>query len=1020
MASDGKEPVLDFMVVRAPDRVPDPLVRRRYIRDRYLYWKRPPETHLPDPNEPDPQAVEVVSAIGKLVHEMVFVSKKPPTPESYDLLLNNLLALLRPSYVPDPTATTPPPTNAVLLRLDDLALHAHIRVGDLYYLLPDRLDVAAASVPLIAQLLQARPLLEATARAADPSTFDPARLRQQLEGVFGQALHVALLSETGHSPEYATAHRALFDGLYLLYLLRRWVKVDLSDIMDGLQLLHALTSLAVDSLYAAIRSGSSFPADAARAEALANAMPELAGWDGSSEFEALPLVRSAADLARLLDARPIVNPLFTRLFWLQTPFNEVAPIGVGDLKVVQQWLTAYLPGEISHIHNIMKGEQRTRAHRRTERSEEVFSLSTSRAEDTTRDTQSTERFEVKAEAENVVKSSLNVTVNASLTYDNKPAMITASAGAGFGYTNASEDHTKTAENFARDVIDKVVERVQTQTASQRTVTQLFETEERNQQTFNNVKGSAHVSGMYRWVDKEYTAQVFNYGKRMMFEFVIPQPAAFWVESTLRANQNSLDVPQPPFPEPVKPTVNLGFVEGDIDEALFASMKVKYDLRHIPPYPLSSRASVPVRQNATRSREFEEDNISGADHVAAYGCSIVGGVGYRITGASITGRADFHNQQDANRISWLINDLMVHAEQRDMTEQWPLALNVGAQENIVLDSEDVTLALVFNNDAWKYNMQIAIDLERTPATLLAWQRLVYDTVFQIESERLAKDYEQERMAYEAALSEYRNRLAQIKAQTIGELLAGGSDAANRQVIDEEIRKHCLTMLTKEFDTVEGDDVLSNEETVGTRTVETQSYVRTVTEAKKADEKTTVGYTKDKLEVDYPAINIEKTRKKGSVVQFLEQAFEWQRISYVFYPYFWANEIDWIELMNRGVDADPTFTAFLRSGMARVLIAATPQYEDSILHYLDTREPWEGGPSPVIGDPLYVALHDELREQTDDRASAEPEGTPWTFIVPTSLVYLHGSEDKLPDISAEREARAPGGTVPITPAGGSTPS
>ena len=46
-------------------------------------------------------------------------------------------------------------------------------------------------------------------------------------------------------------------------------------------------------------------------------------------------------------------------------FNAVKPIGVGDLKVVKQWLTAYRPGEISHIHNVMDGETRSRAHRRT-------------------------------------------------------------------------------------------------------------------------------------------------------------------------------------------------------------------------------------------------------------------------------------------------------------------------------------------------------------------------------------------------------------------------------------------------------------------------------------------------------------------------------------------------------------------------------------------------------------------------------------------------------------------------------
>jgi hypothetical protein len=155
---------------------------------------------------------------------------------------------------------------------------------------------------------------------------------------------------------------------------------------------------------------------------------------------------------------------------------------------------------------------------------------------------------------------------------------------------------------------------------------------------------------------------------------------------------------------------------------------------------------------------------------------------------------------------------------------------------------------------------------------------------------------------------------------------------------------------------------------------------------------------------PAINIKDTREKAPLVQFLEQAFEWQHLSYVFHPYFWAELPRWVELMHREDETDPDFTAFLRAGMARVLIAVSPAYEDAVLHFLATREPWTGGPVPVIGDPLFVPLHEELREQIDDKLGGVPEGEPWTFTVPTSLVYLHNSGDPLPDLLAERKERA----------------
>ncbi|WP_155337585.1 hypothetical protein [Acrocarpospora corrugata] len=102
-------------------------------------------------------------------------------------------------------------------------------------------------------------------------------------------------------------------------------------------------------------------------------------------------------------------------------------------------------------------------------------------------------------------------------------------------------------------------------------------------------------------------------------------------------------------------------------------------------------------------------------------------------------------------------------------------------------------------------------------------------------------------------------------------------------------------------------------------------------------TSVTWSHVERDVRFPVIDLGVTRKKGRVVQFLEQAFEWSRVSYVFYPYFWARRARWIELMDHADDADPAFTGFLRAGMARVLLAATPGYEQAILHYLATREP-----------------------------------------------------------------------------------
>ncbi len=45
--------------------------------------------------------------------------------------------------------------------------------------------------------------------------------------------------------------------------------------------------------------------------------------------------------------------------------------------------------------------------------------------------------------------------------------------------------------------------------------------------FDNTKGDDdNIVGVYRYIDNVYSAQIVNYGKRLMLEFIIPEPAAF--------------------------------------------------------------------------------------------------------------------------------------------------------------------------------------------------------------------------------------------------------------------------------------------------------------------------------------------------------------------------------------------------------------------------------------------------------------------------------------------------------------
>ena len=128
--------------------------------------------------------------------------------------------------------------------------------------------------------------------------------------------------------EYTLAQ--LFDKLYVLYILKRKQEINLEFVMNALKTMHVI-------------------------EALANTEQ---------------LITTRQELAIYFDAVPVINPIFA--FLRNTPFNDIKPIGVGDLKVVKQWLVLYRAGEVAHIENVLKGESKKRTHRRLDRREDIL------------------------------------------------------------------------------------------------------------------------------------------------------------------------------------------------------------------------------------------------------------------------------------------------------------------------------------------------------------------------------------------------------------------------------------------------------------------------------------------------------------------------------------------------------------------------------------------------------------------------------------------------------------------------
>jgi IPT/TIG domain len=121
-----------------------------------------------------------------------------------------------------------------------------------------------------------------------------------------------------------------------------------------------------------------------------------------------------------------------------------------------------------------------------------------------------------------------------------------------------------------------------------------------------------------------------------------------------------------------------------------------------------------------------------------------------------------------------------------------------------------------------------------------------------------------------------------------------------------------------------------------------------------------------------------------VQFLEQAFEWETLSYICYPYYWADISRWPDLaVITGNDSN--FADFLRAGSARVVLAARPGFEDQVNFYVQFGILWGGGPMPAPGDPDYLSVADEIKAMQQGPLDVTVIDT-WQVTLPTTLIWL----------------------------------
>ncbi|NYA70103.1 hypothetical protein HZF10_04165 [Flavobacterium sp. MAH-1] len=591
-------------------------------------------------------------------------------------------------------------------------------------------------------------------------------------------------------------------------------------------------------------------------------------------------------------------------------------LGIADYRKVEQEVCCYVPGEVSHIENVMAREYKEKATRRMRRTENTTTSSTEKETEKLTDTTSTDRFEMNQEVASVIAEDTSIGAHASFSAEwDTGTKYGLQAGADFANNTSSEVSDSQAITHAKELTERALERVVTKVKEERVSKIIEEFEENNKHGFDNRKGDKHVSGVFRWVDKVYRNRILNYGKRLMYEFMIPEPAFFHNKAVENSDKDG-DLIKPIDPREGSGTLKLEL--GDNFESRYKYWAQAYN----------AEVAAPPKEKSF-SKEFGTVNDRDGVHTMhknGYSFKVDIEDGYECTKFSATGGFVMEGSgSDAH--TFMVVNVGTFTQKYDFNNtykgarvevsNYPLTKYIGTALPVsimVSDAEPVTL-------------NVTAFCAPTAQTKEQWQMEAFNAIID---------------AYQTKLDQYNAKYAELMALRDQKIRL--NPMFYRQIENTVLRKNCI-------------EYMVSHDALGKTPFVTGTLLKDIRAT----------YDDAKLET------------YAATVKFFEQAFEWDLMSYHFYPFYWSQKDKWQEKYLEQND-DPLFRSFLQSGMARVIVTVRPGFEEVVNWYMATGQIWNGGQVPTIDDPLFLSIIEEIRQ---------PEGAvegEWETRVPTSLTVI----------------------------------
>ncbi len=279
---------------------------------------------------------------------------------------------------------------------------------------------------------------------------------------------------------------------------------------------------------------------------------------------------------------------------------------VADLKIVNKKLKRYEKGEIAHIENILKNEKRSRKWTKTNRTSETVSLFSEDFSESIIENTTSESTNLSSVSTSIISKDSQFNAGASVT--GSYGVVKASISANYSSSNSNTNANTSASNFAKEITTRAQSRIQKRVSVTRATTNFEEIVEQIEQTYDNIgDGNNNVSGIYTWVDKVFECNVTNYGKRLMLELIIPEPASFYIFSKSQPNEATKLPPKPIDPTKLNHPVlkNLedptNFMTNPVNKIEYLKWAALYGVKNL---------DLPPKSKITVSKSFSYHSGSG--------------------------------------------------------------------------------------------------------------------------------------------------------------------------------------------------------------------------------------------------------------------------------------------------------------------------------------------------------------------------------------------------------------------------